>query len=1121
MRTRMCRTLAGLVLACAALPAWAQLVIEDTLTGASSSYNWNALKGACLTAGDGSGSIPACIGLPYYGSAVQVGGLTGRLPDPPGRGALRLTNGDVKTGGSNGDFQIGAVVSNFTLPSTQGLEVTFTTVTYGGDGLRGIGADGMSFFLMDGARPPAVGAPGGSLGYSCKSAVNSNPDANRTYDGVPGGYLGVGIDEFGNFANQDDNTNTGAGYRAGRIALRGAGDIALASLQARRLALYPTTLTDTDKGNAVRRTCQTGLLQNFSGKTVVDRTGRTVAHGASTAESAGLDYPLLAYSDLPDGVVLANQQGVSKPLRDAATPVTYALKITQDGLLSLAYSFNGGTPQQVISSRSIAADNGPVPASLRFGFAASTGSGSNVHEITCFKAAPLEQSQSSAATNVPQSARVEAGTQLYLASYHPGNWWGELTAQSLLLDPLTDIVSINPVANWNASCVLTGGACAATGQSQAAQAPAQRRMLTWDGSRGVPFQWDRLTAAQRSALTAGDAAVNAQRLAYLRGERGQEVASGGAWRTRNGVLGDIMDSGPTWVGAPASPYAGPWVDSLYPQAQAPEAAGPAYAEFQRRHVLRQNVVYVGANDGWLHGFRAGAHDAQGRFVADAGTPNDGLEVLAYMPAAVLASVHTSTPALDYSATLYAHAFHVDATPGSGDLYYAGAWHTWLVGGLGPGGQAGGPVADKTGVAPGTFYALDITDPQRFSEANAASLVVGEWSAAALACVNVATCGQHLGSVYGTPLIRRLHNGQWAVLFGNGLHSTSGRAGLFVMGVDPATGATSLRYLDTGRGPAADPLGGAARNGIVQVTAADLDGDHITDYVYGGDVFGNVWRFDLSSDDAARWGAGAVPVYSTGGAPISSKVVVASVPDAAGGRPRVILGFGTGRRTVQTLTQAAAYAEGEQALYGVWDWDLAAWNAKAAPAARYASLAAPQTVARSKLLVQNVLATVAGSGTVSGYRTVSRRKVCWQGSATCASGNVQFGWVLSLPIAAEQVVYNPVIAYGMLIVNTTVPEQSQPLTCSSAPASGYTMALTMGDGGAAAASFFANADNRFVSYDGEFVSGIGLSATGTPSIVSANRKPYLAGQTVKGDGAVTPINPTPGGVGGRLTWMELR
>ena len=45
-------------------------------------------------------------------------------------------------------------------------------------------------------------------------------------------------------------------------------------------------------------------------------------------------------------------------------------------------------------------------------------------------------------------------------------------------------------------------------------------------------------------------------------------------------------------------------------------------------------------------------------------------------------------------------------PGNGDLYYGGAWHTWLVGGL--------------GLAAPAIYALDVTNPGRFSEGNAAS-----------------------------------------------------------------------------------------------------------------------------------------------------------------------------------------------------------------------------------------------------------------------------------------------------------------------------------------------------------------------------------------------------------------
>lgn len=1141
---RLCAWL-GLCWACAGMPAQAQLIIEDKLTGGRSRPGyWEALGGACLTAGTAPESdqntIPGCRDLPYYKKkgSIHVGGdkdtprdpgsKATLLPEKPGKGALRLTNGDTTKGskgdttnGVNSDYQRGAVVSNETFPSNRGVQVTFTTVTYGGDGYggEGGGADGMSFYLMDGSMAPSFGATGGSLGYSCS---NRNPVA----DGVRKGYLGIGIDEYGNFAHAYDNTTTGEGFRPGRISVRGAGDINWAGLRAGWPTLYPEKLEPKDPSKeagarleAVQQVCQTGLLYNLGSQAVTVEDVR-VAPGKSFKPRKGLlNYALLGNSDLPEDTSLSNQQAVDKSTRNAAKPITYALKITQDGFLSFSYSINRGDTVSVIKDQPITEGNGSLPASFRFGFSGSTGAGNNVHEITCFKAAPVDQAESSAVTNIPQSARVEAGTQLYLANYHPVSWWGELTAQTLLLDPVTDTVSVNPVANWNASCVLTGGACPSTGRAQVAQAPAQRRMLTWDGTRGVPFQWDSLGKDQKAALKSADASAPAQILDYLRGDRSREVARKGPLRTRTGVLGDIIHAGPAWVGAPASPYAGRWADALYPRALMPEKA---YAKFQGDNVRRQNLVYAGANDGWLHGFRAGGYDAQGVFVADAVTPNDGLEMLAYMPAAVLHSVHPPKPELDYSATRYVHAYHVDATPGSGDLYYAGAWHTWLVGGLGAGGQPGGPVIDKTQAAPGALYALDVTDPRRFSEANAAALVIGEWSAATLNCGGLADCGRHLGSVYGTPQIRRLHNGQWAVLTGNGLNSSSGTAGLFVMLVDPSTGATSWRFIDTGYGPGRDPQAGNARNGIVQVTAADLDGDHVTDYVYGGDVFGNVWRFDLTSDDPARWAASAAPLFSTDGRPITSRIVVAAVPAAARAAPRVILGFGTGQRRVQTLASAAQYDETDShAVYGVWDWDLAGWNAKAGPKARYTSLAAPQTVTRGELLAQAVLKTVPGRGEVSGYRTVSRRQVCWAGTAGCTGRSAQFGWVLPLPQQGEQVIYHPVIAYGMLLVNTTIPEEARPLSCDSTPASGFTMALTMGDGGAASASFFADANNRFVAYDGEFVSGIGLGATGTPTTVSANRRPYVAGQTVKGDPTVKPINPPPGGLGGRLTWMELR
>ena len=419
----------------------AQQLINDTLTGPSSSYNWKALKGACLTAGNNTGSIPACSGLPYYDGKQLVGGANGRLPDPVGRGALRLTNGDFAAGGNNGDNQTGAVVSDFRFPTNEGLQVTFTTVTYGGDGLNGTGADGISFYLMDGDKQPSVGGLGGSLGYSC-SNVNSQ------YDGVAGGYIGIGIDEYGNFSNPRDNTSTGPGFAAGRISVRGAGDTNWASLNARFPTYYLSGLAD--KAKAVRDTCKSGVAMDFSGAAPVPTT------------STLLNYGYITHRDL-GGVSIANQHGVAEPKRGDAIPITYDIKITQDGLLDVAYSVNGGSSQSVISAMKITESNGPLPTSFRFGFSAGTGGGNNVHEITCFKAAPVNQSGSSAGTNVQQSARVEAGTQVYLAYFHPTNWWGELTAQHLVYNPSTDMVSINPVANWNASCVLTGGSCTATG----------------------------------------------------------------------------------------------------------------------------------------------------------------------------------------------------------------------------------------------------------------------------------------------------------------------------------------------------------------------------------------------------------------------------------------------------------------------------------------------------------------------------------------------------------------------------------------------------------------------------------------------------------------------------------
>jgi len=192
----------------------AQTTYTEDFTGAATTNQWYTKNGACLTAGSNTSTaqpstIPSCgtIWSSYYsgkdtklvgGSAgTALGGVTTAAIDPVGSGALRFTNGFPY-----GYGEAGAIVSATTFDASSGIQITFKTVSYRGNsgGAGGDGADGIGFLLMDGSLATTaptyngIGSWGGSLGYSCS---NSNPP----YDGLIGAYIGLGIDEYGNFLN--------------------------------------------------------------------------------------------------------------------------------------------------------------------------------------------------------------------------------------------------------------------------------------------------------------------------------------------------------------------------------------------------------------------------------------------------------------------------------------------------------------------------------------------------------------------------------------------------------------------------------------------------------------------------------------------------------------------------------------------------------------------------------------------------------------------------------------------------------------------------------------------------------------------------------------------------------
>lgn len=147
------------------------------------------------------GGAPAAF-LTAFGSSAEGGTPI----DPNGTGYLRLTNSTRN--------QKGYVYNQTKFPSTQGLKVEFEYCIYGGNG-----ADGISFFLFDAAASPFnIGGFGGSLGYA--QITTTNPVS----PGVSKGYLGVGLDEFGNFSNANEGRQGGTARVPGSVTLRGKGD---------------------------------------------------------------------------------------------------------------------------------------------------------------------------------------------------------------------------------------------------------------------------------------------------------------------------------------------------------------------------------------------------------------------------------------------------------------------------------------------------------------------------------------------------------------------------------------------------------------------------------------------------------------------------------------------------------------------------------------------------------------------------------------------------------------------------------------------------------------------------------------------------------------------------------
>lgn len=437
-------------------------------------------------------------------------------------------------------------------------------------------------------------------------------------------------------------------------------------------------------------------------------------------------------------------------------------------------------------------------------------------------------SGSNVATN---STSFQSDTRMYQATYTTKVWSGDIVARDV-----TRVGGISSAESWRVSQRINANYDHAT----AANRYYNRTVLTWNGTAGTSFPTAAQTALlERTSTAPGQppAVGGAENAAYIKGSRALELSGGiGRLRNRPNLLGDIINS------------------------------SPAYNR-------TTEMLYVGANDGMLHGVNALTGDVRFSYVPaglnfrsldGSGNINGGLTLL-------------SDPA-------YEHQFFVDGPVAlSGSQISADT--TYLVATLGRGGKGA--------------FALNVSAPASFS---AASVL---WD-------RTATPDNDMGYVLGLPLIVKGNDGSNLAIVPNGIDSVNGDAVLYVYNI--ATGAQLAKIA----------VGETGGNGLSSPRAADLDGNGTVDYVYAGDMLGNVWKFDLTSSNASDWNVAQIeglrqPLFTatdSGGnrQPITGGVAIARNPDTGD----IWVTFGTGKLIVQSDLGAAN--SGVQSLYGVADRD---------------------------------------------------------------------------------------------------------------------------------------------------------------------------------------------------------
>ncbi len=567
-------------------------------------------------------------------------------------------------------------------------------------------------------------------------------------------------------------------------------------------------------------------------------------------------------------------------------------------------------------------------------------------------------------------------SSIYQGAFDTSDWSGDLL--SIPLTVAGTSVTIESNYNWKAADRLglltnpAGTRNIVMGRAGAAANPVATP-FSWTLPAGVAgIDTTVRTALDKPSPYAGVDGLGQDRLNYLRGDRSKE---GAGFRRRTKLLGDVINSGVVFSGAPTT-----------------KITSSSYTGFITANASRTPAVFVGANDGMMHAFNA----------------NTGDELFGYIPSwlAPKLSALTSTSYPNNHQTYVDGQLAVEEAQ-VGTAGTAADWKTVLVGSTGSGGQG--------------VFALDVTNPTAFTAGNA----MWEFTDAD---------DPDLGNVVGRPQILKLRTsapgatatfGYFAV-FGSGVNnyapdgqaSSTGNPVLFLLDLRKSVGTPWT--LNTNYFKVVLPMNAvtAASNasGLLNFTAA-LGAAREATQMYLGDLHGNLWKLDFTKAGSSNWNMGKLTFFNKGTAAIPIPYPLYAAKDAGGNvqpitmAPSIAFGpvadsayvyFGTGKylESGDKLTTAT------QSAYAVFDnGDTGADSTPVGPGA---------IKDRNRLKAGSVNATT-GVVTVPAFT--------W-GRATSASDPIRSGWYFDFPRTGEREISNAkiiprtnTVVFGSLIPST--------------------------------------------------------------------------------------------------------